>query len=107
MQVVTFDSNVAVVDDQVFETSCLDHLLKIAHLYIGAEYVWADDQLDRAVRELPLQTLHTGDSRIDWITNTENNFVIEVVLQTVTAEALIDFGIDSLERLQDGNRRCI
>src|SRR5438093_250623 len=59
------------------------------------------------LRELSLQTFDASHSRIGRIADAENDFVLGVILLTVTAEALIDLGIDSLQRLQDGNRGCV
>src|SRR5208282_364495 len=45
------------------------------------------------------------DRGIARIVDSKNNFVFRVILQAVAAKALVDFRIDSLQRLQDRNRR--
>src|SRR5579863_261392 len=104
-QVVALHADVAVVDDQMIVASKLQHLLEIAHLHVCPENVGTDLQTDRTVRKFLPQLFDTGDGRIRRITDSENNFVFGIILQAVTAEALVDLRIDAFQRLENRNRR--
>jgi hypothetical protein len=49
--------------------------------------------------------MNTGDGGILSVTHAKNNFILGIILQAVTSEALIDIRVDPLEWLQDGNRQ--
>lgn len=101
LQVVALDKDVAVVDDQVFVTHGLKHLLEIADLHIGSEFIRADDQPDLAIGKFLLQLLNAGDRGIIWITDSEEDFECGIVLQTVATKTLIDIRIGSLQRFEN------
>src|SRR5258708_7350044 len=81
------------------------HLREAADLSVCAEFLFAWDQLDRACGELTLQFLDDCQRRIVWITDSEDNFVIWIILNAVRAEAQIHLWISALQRFQDRNWR--
>src|ERR1700719_4605474 len=103
-KIITLDVNVAVIDQQVLIMSRWKHLLQIADLHIGAEFVWANDQTDPAVRKFALQLLHAGDGGVFGMAHTKNNFVLGIVLQAVAAEAFVDVRVGAFQRLENGDR---
>src|SRR5436305_6843359 len=82
----------------------LQHWFEVAGLYVLAKFLPADDKLDTMHGKLLLQSLHTGDGGIISIADSKNNLVVRVILEAMTAEALVNLGINSLQRFQNGNR---
>src|SRR5947207_5764953 len=102
MQVIRLHSDIAVVHDQVLVSSAWDHLLEVTDFDVGPEYIWANYRLNIAVGKFALQLFHAGQCRIFRIADSENNFVLRIILQAMAAEALVDLGVDSLQRLKYG-----
>ena len=100
-QVVGLDPNIAVIHEEMLVAGGLRHVLEIAHLHVRPKHMGTDEQTDRAVRKLLLQLLDTGHSGIGWITDAENNLELGIVLQTVAAEALVNFRICALQRFEN------
>ena len=100
-KIVGINANVAVIDDQVLESRTRQHLLEITDLHIRAKLVWRHNQPYRASRKLALQLLHAGNGGIIRIADAEDDFVLGIVLQAMTAETLEDVRIGSLQRLKN------
>ena len=79
------------------------HLRQIADFNICSQDAIAHDQLNQNFGILCLKLTHHLDGRIGGIADPEDQLEFGIVLFAVTAEALPYRGIDTFQRLEDGN----
>ena len=106
-QVIRRNSNIAVIHQENVEFRRSSELNQAADFSIRAQIFLAQDQPDRTPRKLSLQSFNQRRCRIIRITDPEQNFITRIILHEMRAKALIHFGIGSLERLQNRDRRQI
>ena len=100
-EVIGLDPYIAVIHEEMLVASGLRHVLEIAHLHVRPKHIRADEQTDCAVGELPLQLFDAGYGGIGQIADAENDLVLGIALQTMAAEALIDFRVGALQRFKN------
>ena len=81
------------------------HLGKIAHFGICAHILGTDYEPDEALRKFRLQASHHFCRGIVSVLDAEQDFVLWIILQAMTAKAFVHLRVSPLERLKDGNRR--
>src|SRR5450432_1018639 len=102
-QIAGLHTDVAIVDDDVLVPRFRDHVRQVADFGIRAQGSQAKHDPDGNLRKFSFQSLYKFNSRIIGVTDSENDFVCGILLQTMAAKALIHFRICALERLQNGN----
>ena len=104
-QVIARHADIAVVDDEIRVPGLRQHLQEIADLEIHSEDIAADNQPHRKLgkfRDQPFNCRHCGIVRRSY---SKDDFVVRVILNTMTPQTLITMRIQAAQRLQNGNRR--
>src|SRR5690349_18723938 len=101
-QIISRDTDVAIVHHHKVVACMSKHLDHIADLAVRAQHLRTNHQADIVLREFRHKLAHKWDSFISEVTHAEDDLVLAVVLQAVTAQARVDLRVRPLERLQDG-----
>src|ERR1700687_1093114 len=106
-QVVGLDADVAVVYHDVFVPRFRQHLRQVADFDVHAQVFQTEHKPDRNLRKFSLQSLDECNRRIISLADAKDNFVLGIVLQKMTAKAVIHLRISTPERLENRNRRYV
>ena len=83
------------------------HVREIADFRILAQNLGTHEQMNRMPGELFPEALDRRNGGIMLIVDSKNDFILRVLLQAVTAKALIHFRVFTLQRLQYGDWRQV
>src|SRR5215469_17168787 len=102
-QVIGRDKDVAVVDKDMVMPGKGQHLNQVAGLAVVPQHVRTHQEPDVALREFFHQFVDCFNRRIVGVAHAENDFVCRIILDAVTAEALIHLRIHATQWFQDRN----
>ena len=104
-EVIAWDDNVAVINDDVLITSLRQHLREIADFSVEAKDFGAMDHPQVPFRKFLPQSFDQRERQFTRIVRSEKHFVLRIVEQAMAVERSVHVRIQPLQRLQNADRR--